>query len=300
MDTKEIYTALSAEFPQNAYNTDKSRGFPLIGIRGAFVIERLNNVFGLLGMGWRYSHSPFVEHGKEIVTEVALQYRVTDKGTKPFVWDPMQETFAPLQDASSVWSEPIYGVGGNAKGSGSVPVSDAQKSAISNALGKAASRMGVGIDAYKGNLATSDGEIVLKSDSGATPADESNLIKLLMKKMLLEAPDTYDAIAKENELAAAHRKGLVAQIKTAIKTAGLSEFVSNSLQAIVGDKKVKSIENLSARQLLLLNNVAKTISAGEVTWKQALEITGSLGEKTWEVALAEFIAASEKNEEDGS
>jgi hypothetical protein len=72
--------AIQAPFPPEALSADTSRGFELTSIKAAFVIERLNQVFGPCGIGWRYAHSPFeeihVDNGRtEIVTEVALQYR---------------------------------------------------------------------------------------------------------------------------------------------------------------------------------------------------------------------------------
>ena len=72
--------ALRAPFPAEALSSDTSRGFELTSIKAAYVIERLNEVFGPCGIGWRYVHSPFdvlpTGNGREeIVTEVALQYR---------------------------------------------------------------------------------------------------------------------------------------------------------------------------------------------------------------------------------
>jgi hypothetical protein len=40
-------------------NGDTDQGFELIRIKAAYVIERLNEVFGPCGIGWRYAHSPF-------------------------------------------------------------------------------------------------------------------------------------------------------------------------------------------------------------------------------------------------
>jgi len=67
---------------------------------------------------------------------------------------------------------------------------------------------------------------------------------------------------------------------------------------IVGDKGAKDIENLSARNLLLVNDVAKSISTGKITWKQALEIAGSPSEKTWTEAVAEFLKDNETDDDD--
>jgi hypothetical protein len=53
--------AIQAPFPPEPLSSDTSRGFELTGIKAAFVIERLNQVFGPCGIGWRYVHSPFEE-----------------------------------------------------------------------------------------------------------------------------------------------------------------------------------------------------------------------------------------------
>jgi hypothetical protein len=83
MLTEDQIQALKAPFPSEALSSDTSRGFELTSIKAAqapAVIERLSEVFGSCGVGWRYIHSPFEElhtdNGRaEIVTEVALQYR---------------------------------------------------------------------------------------------------------------------------------------------------------------------------------------------------------------------------------
>jgi hypothetical protein len=77
MLTQDQIQALKAPFPPEALSSDTSRGFELTSIKAAFVIERLNEVFGPCGIGWRYIHSPFEEmhtdnERAEIVTEVAL------------------------------------------------------------------------------------------------------------------------------------------------------------------------------------------------------------------------------------
>jgi hypothetical protein len=44
---------LKARFPAEALSADTSRGFELTSIKAAYVVERLNEVFGLCGTGWR-------------------------------------------------------------------------------------------------------------------------------------------------------------------------------------------------------------------------------------------------------
>ena len=80
MLTQDQILALKAPFPPESLISDTSRGFELTSIKAAYVIERLNEVFGTCGIGWRYVHSPLEElHTDdarvEFVTEVAFQYR---------------------------------------------------------------------------------------------------------------------------------------------------------------------------------------------------------------------------------
>jgi len=298
--SSDLYELLSAPFPNNAYNVDKSRGFPLIGVRGAFVVERLNKAFGLLGTGWRFAHSPFVDNGKEITTEVVLQYRIPseDSGSLAYSWNPLIGGFEGVEGSSPVWSEPVYGVGGNQKGSGGVPISDAQKSAVSAGLSKAASRMGVGIDAYKGNLVLDGQEIDVKDDSTISPGDKAKAMQSLANALLLGAPAAYDKLTETDTYLAAHKAALTSQIAQSIKAANLSDFVTENLPAIVGDKSANSLKNLSAANLLLLNNVAKSIASGAITWKQALEIAEARGELTWEKAVSQYLKDDEKSDDD--
>jgi hypothetical protein len=103
MLTEKQLEAIRAPFPPEALSADLSRGFELTSIKAAFVIEKLNEVFGSCGIGWRYVHSTFEEvratDGRtEIVTEVALQYRfnTTDDctGWARVVWDAQSHDWA--------------------------------------------------------------------------------------------------------------------------------------------------------------------------------------------------------------
>jgi hypothetical protein len=152
--------ALRSPFPKEALSADTSRGFELTSIRAAYVIERLNEVFGPCGIGWRYVHSPFDEldvgNGRtEIITEVAFQYRfhATNDcvGSEPVVWDAQTNDWAFRNGASNHdWSEPIFACGGKSLGKGGAVITDARKSAVTDGLTKAASMIGVGEAVFKG------------------------------------------------------------------------------------------------------------------------------------------------------
>jgi hypothetical protein len=127
----------------------------LTSIKAAYVVERLNEVFGLCGIGWRYVHSPFEEVTTdkghvEVVTEVALQYRHQEGGTHPVSWDG--SGWAHRTEGTQDWCEPILACGGHAVGRGAVPNTDARKSAVTDGLTKAASMLGIGHQVFKGQV----------------------------------------------------------------------------------------------------------------------------------------------------
>ena len=165
MLTQEQIQAIKSPFPPEALSKDTSRGFELTSIKAAFVIERLNDVFGPCGVGWRYVHSPFemaqANSGKiEIVTEVALQYRFNASndctGCDQVVWDVQANDWAFRKGASNNdWSEPIFACGGKMAGGGSAPTTDARKSAVTDGLTKAASMLGIGHNVFKGQVRAS-------------------------------------------------------------------------------------------------------------------------------------------------
>jgi hypothetical protein len=160
MLTNDQVQALRSPFPEEALSTDMSRGFELTSIKAAYVIERLNEVFGLCGIGWRYVHGPFeeVETGNgrvEIVTEVAFQYRFKATndctGCDPVMWNAQAGDWAFRNGASNHdWSEPIFACGGKSLGKGGAVITDARKSAVTDGLTKAASMIGVGHEVFKG------------------------------------------------------------------------------------------------------------------------------------------------------
>ena len=168
MLTQERIEALRAPFPAEALKPDTSRGFELTSIKAAYVIERLNDVFGPCGIGWRYSHSPFedvpTDDGRlEVVTEVAFQYRVTEEaGCGRVIWDNSWQ-----YGSDDGWSEPILACGGKGLGRGGAPYTDARKSAVTDGLTKAASMIGVGHQVFKGLVRSGNGGGKRKADASA-------------------------------------------------------------------------------------------------------------------------------------
>lgn len=118
---------LKADFPKEAYSKDTSRGFELTSIKAAYIIERLNDVFGLCGAGWKYKYGEFTQSEKgEVLVSVKLGYKKED----------------------GEWSEPIVSEGGKKPVNDNI--TDARKSAVTDGITKAASMLGVGHEAFKG------------------------------------------------------------------------------------------------------------------------------------------------------
>ncbi|HSN76259.1 MAG TPA: hypothetical protein VL334_14380 [Anaerolineae bacterium] len=155
LSEKQI-NALRASFPAEALSADISRGFELTSIKAAFVVERLNEVFGPCGCGWRYVHAPFEMLEGEVLTEVALQFRVSEGGCDPVVWDTQARNWAFAVD-SGAWSWPVYSPGGRRPGKGAAPLTDARKGAVTDGLTKAASMIGVGHEVFKGLVRVAQG-----------------------------------------------------------------------------------------------------------------------------------------------
>ena len=158
MLTQDQIHSLKAPFPSDALSPDTSRGFELTSIKAAYVIERLNDVFGVCGSGWRYAHTPFelltTPNGiTEIVTEVALQYRLPadQEGSPAVIWEDERWTSLP---GLACWSQPILASGGKSLGKGGAPYTDARKSAVTDGLTKAASMLGIGHQVFKGLVRT--------------------------------------------------------------------------------------------------------------------------------------------------
>ena len=131
---------LKADFPEEAYSADNSRGFELTSIKAAYVIERLNEVFGLCGTGWKYEVSKFDNALDDTTGSVA------EVGVKVKLWYKME---------NGEWSEPITHVGGKRVVKGNY--TDARKSAITDGLTKIASMLGVGHKAFKGLIRAKEG-----------------------------------------------------------------------------------------------------------------------------------------------
>jgi hypothetical protein len=133
----EAFDRLRADFPQKAIKRREGGGGDLSSISPAYQTERMSEVFGMCGFGWKYDHI-------EIDT-TAPDNRVA------LVWVQYAYTFAEnlIKEFTPLWSEkiPAYGMGVVRKG---MTDGDARKSAVTDGLTKALSMVGVGISVFKG------------------------------------------------------------------------------------------------------------------------------------------------------
>lgn len=160
-NTKELYTKLSSPLPDAALKPHPTKSF-LTQILPAFVIERLNEVFGI--DGWHAEYEDIESHDYEqqtkdgpviktmIVKKCHLSVRIND------IWHMIEQ----------------YG------GNDNDDRGDAHKGAATDALTKCASYVGVGLYVYKGELDgkrpgrypprhPSGSRAALPSFSGSTP-----------------------------------------------------------------------------------------------------------------------------------
>lgn len=116
-----VYEKLKAPFPKEAYSTDSSRGFDLTSLKAQYVVERLNEVLGI--MNWTHGGEAKPQEDGSVLYEGALIINVAGTTNK------------------------FYATGYAAKKKN---IGDAHKGAKTDALCKAASQIGVGNDAFKG------------------------------------------------------------------------------------------------------------------------------------------------------
>lgn len=127
--TKEnIYNKLTEKFDDKAYGSDSSRGFSLSTIDAYYIIERLNEVFGLCGKGWRLEVQEWLRTDKEVVCFARLYYNLKNGEEPPYV---------ECEGGKRIIHENL---------------TDAYKSARTNAICKGASFLGVGLEVYKGEF----------------------------------------------------------------------------------------------------------------------------------------------------
>lgn len=118
----ELYKKLIAPFPREAMSIDSSRGFDLTSIKAQYVIERMNEVFGI--DGWRFTGT-YQSTDKGVIYLGKLIYKI---GTEDYIREGV-------------------GYSDNKKNMG-----DTYKGATTDFVSKVCSHLGVGNEVFKGNV----------------------------------------------------------------------------------------------------------------------------------------------------
>jgi hypothetical protein len=126
--TKEIREQLRKPFPKEAHSSIASKSY-LTSIKAHYVIERLNDVFGI--GRWNFEHKVILERNSEVL--VLGKLKILDYDCE------IPEQYG---------SHKIEGKG--------LEIADGYKSAVTDSLTKCASYIEVGIDVFKG-LVNPDG-----------------------------------------------------------------------------------------------------------------------------------------------
>lgn len=276
----ETFLMLSEPMPIESLSVEQSRGFKLTSIKAAFVLERLNETFGLLGYGWRYVTGPHhleSAGGKEeVLVEVAVQWRITTESddhhfSPPVYWQKttgpqtgviIEGWHYPTRVTPAVWSEPIFATGGsNTTRKGSVPLTDAYRASVTNAITKIASRMGVGLEVFKGQ------DELIGNSSGAGKRKPRKRAASKPKR-----PDIPKALDKAKAPAKAKAKANTAKPGTDLVTL-------QSMQAAVEIKLDKlSFEDRAEVDERLLKNLAQLMEGMGFKMQPARLIHCLLGE----------------------
>lgn len=120
-ETKEIWDKLRARFPESAYK-DVTLGRTFTSIDAYHIIERLTDVFGLMGQGWTLENIKFETQGSSVAC--------------------IGELVVPKLKLRV----PAVGDGVILK----INIAEAMKKAQTNLISKASSFIGVGLDVYQG------------------------------------------------------------------------------------------------------------------------------------------------------
>lgn len=131
--TSEQVKQLIKDFPPEALSDDSSRGFKLTSIKQMYIIERLNDVFGILGWTYDYGEFTYNEEAKEYSVSVKLHLVNPETGE-------IMRTIPQEGGHHLVIS----------KKDGILRHTDSRKSAVTDGLTKCASVLGIGISIFKG------------------------------------------------------------------------------------------------------------------------------------------------------
>lgn len=222
------------------YNPTK--GFTLTDISPAYLLEKLNEIFGPSGLGWRYEFEPlFVD-----CQEVGSSFLVSVIGFKFYytlVWDGESHEIGPILSTG---------------GSKNNKKEYALKGAITNALGTAAYRgLNWQLDVYKGQRTH-------LGDVDVTPAQEKLSIDFIGAASLHTNIEKMKEIAKSNS-----------PLAPSVQLQLLKSIDENSLLSKLPDMVTKPVSDAIKKSLGQLLKMAKLefAFAEELLEKKSEEMT---------------------------
>lgn len=149
---EQVYKEFLVPFPEEALQTDNSRGFDLTSVKAQYIVERLNTVCGV--SGWRLDGS-----WKDATDAEGVLYI----GRLTIFFDRVCGPSPIAGDTRNHYVEAI-GYSPDKKNTG-----DSYKGARTDALSKAASTLGIANEVFKGNVKPPS----KKDKAAAKPADKS-------------------------------------------------------------------------------------------------------------------------------
>ena len=185
----ELVRALNAPLPAEAIKPHPTKDY-LSSVKAIYVIERLNEVFGI--GGWTYRTS------------------VTEQGTPTLVPDDRKPGVMKEKPGMIVmhvvFQVPAYGIRLEQYGGSDNPDrGDAYKGAVTDALSKCASYLGIAMDVYKGGGPTKQNPrgIAVAPRPKYTPAQVKVVTAKLARQpaaaLVEQIPETYYEDAPEDE-----------------------------------------------------------------------------------------------------
>jgi hypothetical protein len=146
----EVYEKLSRDFSAEALQTYKKKGPTLTTIKAGYIVQRMNQTFGV--NGWAFGHSAIVKVEDEIVTTT-------------YVWVAIEGK--------------IHKVSGSGTASWKNMGGDAIKSAVTDGMTKAVSYLGCGESVFLGKVGSAEiGKLKRKEQRNAAPLAPKNAPKV--------------------------------------------------------------------------------------------------------------------------
>lgn len=293
----EVYEQLSAPFGEDALTVDKSRGesVVLVGVKGGYVTERLNDVFGMCGVQWtlEYSNYTISDDGKSANVNVAIQYRLPDEiskgyGGPRFAYDS-DGNLRPI-DESEKWSRPVYAVGSSMIIRGRV--ADAKKGAVTMGLSKAASYLGVGMDAYKGMISFEDGAFVRTGEE----VKEQNMSMIALVNALKVADmSALQTLRSDMSIDSAVIDAIHVEIFKEMEGSGYSNLFKDNWLLVIG--RDAGFKDTTVQEIREVSRMLVTLQLGSVDKEEFPKML-----EAWkrDMSWAEFVDYWGKQEGNGT